>query len=135
MPYLAMLDRLRAFLKKPSSVLIVCGYSFRDDHLNEVMIQGLQGNPTAITFALLFGKLQDYPNATKLAVHRANLSLMSDDEAVIGTKRSNWSEKADHGIHKAKQAKFKLGDFACFGTLLQDLIGAENNVGEDTDAK
>lgn len=41
MPYLAMLDRLRAFLRQPSAAFILCGYSFRDDHINEVIIQGL----------------------------------------------------------------------------------------------
>jgi len=45
MPYLAMIDRLRAFLKKPSSVLITCGYSFRDVHINANFLEGLQGKP------------------------------------------------------------------------------------------
>jgi hypothetical protein len=43
MPYLAMLDRLRAFLKQPAGVLIIAGFSFGDDHLNEIIVQGLQG--------------------------------------------------------------------------------------------
>lgn len=37
MPYLAMIDRLRAFLKQPTATLVICGYSFRDQHLNEVI--------------------------------------------------------------------------------------------------
>ena len=40
MPYLAMVDRLRAFLKQPTSTLILCGYSFRDEHVNEVYRDG-----------------------------------------------------------------------------------------------
>src|SRR5258708_16446635 len=34
MPYLAMLDRLRAFLRQPARVLITSVYSFSDYHLN-----------------------------------------------------------------------------------------------------
>ena len=45
MPYLAMVDRLRAFVRKPSSVLVVCGYSFRDEHLNACLLEGLTGSP------------------------------------------------------------------------------------------
>lgn len=142
MPYLAMIDRLRAFLKKPSSVLVTCGYSFRDDHLNEVLAQGLQGSPTAIVFTLLHGNLHKYINASKLATTRANLNILAKDEAVIGTRRASWIEKesADDGLHSLvvewvandketadglKQARFNLGDFACFGSFLEDMIGAD----------
>ena len=48
MPYLAMQDRLRAFLARGQAVLITCGYSFADSHLNQAIQQGLQGNPTAV---------------------------------------------------------------------------------------
>lgn len=38
MPYLAMLDRLRAFFRgKDAPRLVVCGYSFLDDHLNGLL--------------------------------------------------------------------------------------------------
>lgn len=152
MPYLAMFDRLRAFLRKPSSVLIVSGYSFRDDHINEVMLQSLQGNSTAIIFALLFGKLQDYSHVVKFSTNRANLTVLAEDEAVIGTKRSQWMERQEIGelahslgvewvvkenpVTKGiKQARFKLGDFARFGNLLEDLIGIEQEKERLTDAK
>jgi hypothetical protein len=36
LPYLAMIDRLRAFFRETNSVLVICGYSFGDDHLNEI---------------------------------------------------------------------------------------------------
>ena len=39
MPYLAMQDRLRAFLGAGQSVLITCGYSFSDWHLNQAILQ------------------------------------------------------------------------------------------------
>ena len=61
MPYLAMLDRLRAFFRSGGHsqgfgppVLIVCGYSFADDHLNEVLLDGLRGNPAAQCFVLAY---------------------------------------------------------------------------------
>lgn len=142
MPYLAMIDRLRAFLKQPSSVLTICGYSFRDDHINEVLAQGLQGNSTAIAFALLFGRLDSYDKAIPLAKERSNLSLLALDEAVIGTRREVWMERQSEMIdnpltqwvtwtdapekdgNKMQRSQFSLGDFEIFGCFLQELFGA-----------
>lgn len=143
MPYLAMIDRLRAFLKRPSAVLVVCGYSFRDDHLNANLVQGLQGNATAHIFALLHGKLTNYGTAVKPASTRANFSLLAEDGAVVGTKQAPWMEKEGEeagspslavewvakapGEGELRQARFRLGDFARFGSFLGDLIGAESS--------
>ena len=33
MPYLAMIDRFRSFLRKRRATLVLCGYSFGDEHL------------------------------------------------------------------------------------------------------
>ena len=60
MPYLAMLDRLRAFFHgKDAPRLVVCGYSFLDDHLNEVLLDGLRGNRNAQCFALMYSGLSN----------------------------------------------------------------------------
>ncbi len=153
MPYLAMIDRLRAFLRQSSSVLVICGYSFRDDHINEVLIQGLQGNPTSTAFALMFDQLGQYSKAIPLAQERSNLSLLSKDEAIIGTRRSAWFERpadmidtvlgrwiawSDENVKnnkQMKQAQFLLGDFKIFGDFLQELIGFGRQSENDKDAK
>lgn len=140
MPYLAMIDRLRAFLKQPTSTLILCGYSFRDDHINEVIVQGLQCTQTAIAFALLFGGITEYSQAAALARKRSNLNLLARDGAVIGGQTSRWPEKdadsvsvdngrwvkwrpVDPATDGGKQsAEFTLGDFAIFGEFLQELV-------------
>ena len=141
MPYLAMIDRLRAFLKQPTATLILCGYSFRDEHINEVIVQGLQCTPTAIAFALLFDKIAKYPQGVKLARERSNLSILAMNGAVISGQESKWPEKdaesvsSDNGkwikwtpIDPANEngkrtAEFTLGDFDVFGQFLQELVG------------
>jgi hypothetical protein len=152
MPYLAMIDRLRAFLRKPTSTLVLCGYSFRDEHLNEAIVQGLQGTQTAIAFALLFDNLDKYQDAIKLAVRRQNLSLLARDGAVISGRKIMWSEKdadvvasapakwatwipVDPANASGKQvARFMLGDFAVFGEFLDELIGGAHQSMENSDA-
>ena len=140
MPYLAMIDRLRTFIRKPSSVLVVCGFSFRDEHLNACLLEGLTGSPRSAVFGLLYAKLGDYPEAIKLAGTAGNLSLMALDGAIIGTRSGGWDNRdpGDTGIWSgavelvanpaggaSKVASFHLGDFARLGKFLAALIGRE----------
>jgi hypothetical protein len=148
MPYLAMIDRLRAFLRQHPSVLVTCGYSFRDDHLNEILGQGLQGNPNAAVFGLLYGPLGDYSKAISLAGARPNLILLATDEGITGTRRASWVEKesVDEGApsiavewvpgseskgKEVKRARFNLGEFTRFADFLEHLIGADKERGKE----
>lgn len=133
MPYLAMLDRLRAFLGRGQAVLVTCGYSFADQHLNEVILHGLRSNPNAICFGLLYGNRSAYADALAKARIHPNLSLLAADGAVLGTVERDWraDEQLGHPLHEvsvtsceateanaAKNCKFLLGDFKCFGDFL-----------------
>jgi hypothetical protein len=135
MPYLAMLDRLRVFLRSHQSVVVTCGYSFVDEHINAYLAQGLAGNPNASCLALIFGDLSSVPDAIKLAKRHANLTVMAADGGVIGTVERPWccddkDSNPSYSIAVTKQplpgrsaapdgqCKWLLGDFAVFGALL-----------------
>jgi SIR2-like domain len=141
MPYLAMIDRMRAFLRNDSAVLVTVGFSFKDVHLNEIVVQGLQGNPTSVVFALLHGKLEHYDELARIAETRSNLTVMARDGGVIGTRRCAWPTGKDaKGCNDSisvewlddaakpglKDAQFVLGDFATLGRFLEDLIGKQD---------
>lgn len=144
MPFLAMTDRLRKFLTKPSATLVTCGYSYRDEHLNECLIEALSGNPRAVAFGLVFGKLTDHPEAVALANSTTNLNLLAKDGAVIGGQQAAWS--APDGLgggvlsyaikhtpadgDTAEVTEFLLGDFAKLGAFLANMTGT--TITEDT---
>lgn len=133
MPYLALHDRLRQVLRQPNVVVVSCGYSFRDEHLNEIVQEGLQRNPSGIVYGFLYGKLAQYEKARELSIDTtsANLVLLAEDEAVIGRKKDTWRELDDPdedpelpGVRfSAKRAHCDLGDFAEFGKMLAGLAG------------
>lgn len=155
MPYLAMLDRLRAFFRsdpnrKDSSppLLVVCGYSFLDDHLNEVLLDGLRGNRKAQCFALMFGKLADVGPAVACAEKLHNLSLIARDGAVIGNREGLYRDGTTGGdAHTPwlyeeevtmtgggtpqKVTCSHLGDFHHLGLFLEQISG---HSGEDEHA-
>lgn len=135
MPYVAMVDRLRSFLKQPGVVLCTCGFSFSDQHLNDAILQCLQGNLTAVVFAFLHGRLEEYAGPIRLATSRSNFLLLAEDAGVIGTKRAPWRVPDSRGDNSELSAietqdacgvtacKLKLGDFARYGQFLRDISG------------
>ncbi|MFK5982243.1 MAG: SIR2 family protein [Flavobacteriaceae bacterium] len=148
MPYLALIDKLSKFIKKSNSILILTGYSFNDEHLNDTILNSLKANPNTMVIALLFGDLttqvgeeikENYPNAVKLAKSRSNLAIWGKDEAIIGTVRGKWNvigefenennlaesitvEKDPEDDIKLTY-KLNLGDYSKLGDFLQALIG------------
>jgi hypothetical protein len=94
MPYFAMTDRLRTLFKN-QCVLVTCGYSFQDQHINQTLMVGIKSNPNSNIFALLHGNLRSYPHAIKLSSTHPSLSLLALDEAVIGTNRASWIERKE----------------------------------------
>lgn len=121
LPYLAMMDRLKAFLRKPGAILVSCGFSYRDQHINEVIDQSLRANPTASVHATLYGSLDDYPEATTLASGLPNLALLAQDAAVVGGITGAWAAREDNDGEEVEVCD--LGDFAAFGSFLRNLTG------------
>lgn len=137
LPYLAMLDRLKAFLApgKGPAVLVTCGFSFADQHLNELILQSLRGNPSAVCYNLLFGDKEDpsYREACACAKQQPNIRLLSKNGAIIGTVEEVWRSEPqeDHPLksfipHSAPTVEantvadhsVSLGDFASLGRFL-----------------
>ncbi|MEK6640796.1 MAG: SIR2 family protein [Nitrospirota bacterium] len=143
MPYLAMIDRLRAFLRSEQCVLLTCGYSFGDEHINAYIKQGLSGNPNAACLGMIFNDRANVPKAIELARRHANLSLLAADGGIIGTVDHSWhSEVKDTNLAysiavgtdlpdwrtkaPAKQCKWLLGDFAAFGQFLAHQLSSRD---------
>jgi hypothetical protein len=124
MPFLAMLDRLKAFLNRPGAVLVVCGYSFVDEHFNALLREGLRGNSTGVIFALIYGKLAATHPAIPLAEEAPNFLLLGRDAAVIGGSRKPWKTAAD----PADAAECPLGDFTELGKFLGSMSGQPSGI-------
>jgi hypothetical protein len=133
MPYLALHDRLRQLLRRTDVVVVSCGYSFRDEHLNEILKEGLERNRTGVLFGLLFGKLSGYPEAVDLATdtRASNVLLLAEDAGVVGRDKAPWRELDDPtsvahipGMRvTGSQPSCYLGDFAELAGLLRGLTG------------
>lgn len=154
MPYLAMLDRLKSFFRGSDQsvnnappVLVISGYSFCDDHLNEVLLDGLRGNRGAQCFALIYSSLKDASAVVTLAESQPNLSVLAWDRAVVGTRKGLYRTPASSSEHTSPwieirsdepktsesshlQMNCRLGDFHYFALFLEELCGGVSDAPE-----
>lgn len=134
LPYLALMDRLRRFLRLGQSVLVCSGYSFRDQHINEAIVDSLGSNPAAMVFGLMYGEMDQYKEAKSLARRSANLRLYAQDACAIGSRIAEWREAKSQpdsmfpagvidwteipGTSSRWKPKVQIGDFRRLGDIL-----------------
>ncbi len=102
-PYVCLIDRIFSFLQQPDSILITCGYSFGDEHINERIVSSLKRSDKSHVFALHFDKnangkasLVDPNNELrKLAESCSRISAYGTSSAVIGCKYGTWKLKSE----------------------------------------
>lgn len=127
MPYMAFLNRLESYIKEESSFLIMSGYSFSDQHINNTIINALRSNPTSAALVLLFDELDCYDYVQDVNV--PNLSFWAKDKAIIGTKEEKWGighsvgkeELSEYFSENGDEIECQLGDFSKLGHLLNSL--------------
>jgi len=106
-PYLALGDRLTNFLKQPDTILITCGYSFNDYHINERIFTALKSELSAHVYALYYDILENSklrkkkygltPESTiaKIAKSNSKISALGCRNAVIGSQFGKWKLKKE----------------------------------------
>ena len=107
-PYISYLDRLRKYLIDKEKIVFVLGYSFGDDHINEVIVNGLNNNYRLSVIALAYD-LDTFNRAIELLGDYPNFSIYTDKK-----KYSNRRESEFEGDSN-------IGDFNNFITLIDEI--------------
>ena len=81
LPFIAYQDRLRRLLGLGECLVIVLGYNFSDEHLNEILLQGLRSNPRLAIGMTTHSNLR--ADLMRHATEYRNLTLYGPDKAVI----------------------------------------------------
>lgn len=104
-PYESLLDRLSNFLKQDDSILISCGYSWGDEHINARIISALKTNTTSHVIGLIFDKYRDENDKvhfslnetsqlTKIGKNNPKISIYAGRSAIIGCNYGIWKLKS-----------------------------------------
>jgi len=141
MPYLAMMDRLRQFFACPNVVMIISGYSFSDEHLTEVILDGLRTNRSSHAFALMYPSMEMCGDALQYASTISNMTILAEDGGVVGGRVGHYRAISPDEIRESTVIacpeseegemtddvggvvpKCKIGDFQYMTKFLEDQV-------------
>jgi SIR2-like domain len=113
-PFVVLQDRLRRALAEAEGLLVVSGYSFGDQHLNEILFDSARQHPRSDFTVCCYS---DVPAAlADVALLTPNLTVLARQEAIIGGERNIWSGDPQPGVFEADE--FLLGDFTRLAAFL-----------------
>lgn len=164
-PYISLMDRLTNYLKQDDAILIVCGYSFGDQHINERILTALKSNASSHVYILCHGNLSKGSNIEIISKECRRISSFGKKDAIIGCQYGKWKlkrepdkddtiniqiyfdedapENDDDPIKKEMkgeevwtgEGELKLTDFANFVNFLKTMMIQHDVKGEKQNAK
>ena len=118
MPFLVLQDRFRRALAQPETLTLVAGYSFSDEHLNEMLFDAVERRPRSEIIVFCYSAI---PQVVQDRAQRTpNLQAVTTDNAVIGGRLAPWEPPAEGLVSGDfwNNEKFTLGDFSNLTTHL-----------------
>jgi hypothetical protein len=115
-PFVVLQDRFRRALYTPESLVLVIGYSWRDQHLNELLIEAARRRPRSeiITFTRSTIPAAIAESATSLQ----NVQAVTAKEAILAGVRAPWEAPDDAGPDLWGGDGFALADFRQLAAFL-----------------
>jgi SIR2-like protein len=86
-PYMGYMDRLTRILNSEHALLVTCGYSFGDEHINAILYGALENCSTTNIIALQFQDLDEKDDLVNAAMRHSNLTAIGPNGGVIS---GNW---------------------------------------------
>ncbi len=108
-PFVVLQDRLRRSLNQPETLLMITGYSFGDEHLNEVLFDSAVRRQRSEYIAFCYEKIPE--QLASQAVMAPNLQVVSGREAILGGIRGEWKEPDEEMPGLWNDDGFALCDF------------------------
>lgn len=116
-PFVVLQDRLRRALNHPETLMLISGYSFGDDHLNEMLFDAARRRPRSELIAFCHDSIPD--SLAERALVTPNLQALSPSEAILGGVRADWKAPDDAPPPDLWAGdRFALGDFCNFSSFL-----------------
>ena len=136
LPFVAYHDRLRRLLSSGETLLVVAGYSFGDEHLNEIVFEGLRNNTRLAVVVVLYEPLAKAERLLSRAPGLRNLLIYGPDSACLGGVSGKWSTSlktppesmGSWPFWAESDKRFILGDFSALTNFLELFVGGGRTV-------
>lgn len=140
-PFIAYFDRLKNYLLQGEILFVFSGYSFSDQHINEIIFNALRQNPRLYSIVMCFSDEQVDAMATNASSY-LNLCIMGPKKMIINGKLYEWifdesigdSKDSENYWDKTKE-EFLLGDFKKLVTFLVANSGKLKRIEEALNGK
>ena len=123
-PFLVLQDRLRRALNHPESLTLICGYSFSDEHLNELIFDAAERRERSEVVVLCYDDIPDL--LAERAIATPNLQVVGRAQAVLSGTRGAWKIPDDAPVEFFSKEHFLLPDFAVLASFLAKSSGYLN---------
>ncbi len=109
-PYQALTDRMSAVLSRDGALLVTCGYSFGDEHINSRLLSILERRPLTHVVVLRYSDMRDDDPIVTLAGTYTNLMILGPNAGVLGGRWGEWrlTETLDARTREFFSPAFKL---------------------------
>lgn len=114
-PFVVLMDRFRRALEMPETLTLVTGYSFRDQHLNEMLFDAARAYPRSETIVFCHESIPD--ELAEFAIGTRNILVLGASEAIMSGARLPWERDGDLP-EVWEGGKFMLGDFGRLARFL-----------------
>ncbi len=89
-PFVVLHDRLRRALTEPETLVLIAGYSWSDQDLNEMFFEAASRRPRSEFLSFSYSSI---PGAlAERAMSTPNLQAIAGHEAIVGGVRADWAE-------------------------------------------
>lgn len=88
-PFVVLQDRFRRALQHPETLVVISGYSFGDQHLNEMIFDAARRRPRSEFIATCFSAIPE--TLGEHALVTPNLQAAGAHEAILGGVRADWA--------------------------------------------
>lgn len=108
-PFLVLQDRLRRALHQPETIVLVSGFSFTDDHLNEMLFDAATRRERSEFIVFSYDDISR--DLATRAERTPNIQVLGLNEAILGGVRGNWKPPDNDIPDLWQNAKLALPDF------------------------
>lgn len=113
-PFISYLDRFRKYIFNNEKILLVLGYSFCDEHINEIINNGLNNNTRLSVIVFAYNKTT-FEKCRDIFGIYPNISIYTDRRKFINRTESDFTCDSN------------IGDFNSFVQILDKFLKPQKN--------
>lgn len=120
-PYRSLMDRLAKVLAREDSLLVSCGFSFSDQHINAVVLDAVEQHPRTHVIILCYLPLKDTDELVRWACQFPNILVIGPNAGVVSGRYGTWivSGKPDAQLAEASGNLIRLDQTSATGFCVQ----------------